>query len=281
LKIILFISALLILFSGCSSVYADKVGANRETSEKRGVSENSEIFFLLLAMDLETKELFSDSAEVFNSLYKDGAGDRYSVEYLRSLNNSGQFVKVIEEAYLLNLNEDDHIREVAKALFALRDYENSISTLKSINLLKEIDYRFLAEACFKSGKFNEAVEYLQDAYRLEPSKDLMLSLAKVLYIYFGKSEEAIANLREHERIHGYDEDISSYLAKIYVESSKFNEATKIYRELYNKTSKDDYAISLVDIFSKTSNTDGLIEFLEESRFNNELLLRLYMAKKKI
>lgn len=271
----------MILFSGCSSVYADKVGANRETSEKRGVSENSEIFFLLLAMDLETKELFSDSAEVFNSLYKDGAGDRYSVEYLRSLNNSGQFVKVIEEAYLLNLNEDDHIREVAKALFALRDYENSISTLKSINLLKEIDYRFLAEACFKSGKFNEAVEYLQDAYRLEPSKDLMLSLAKVLYIYFGKSEEAIANLREHERIHGYDEDISSYLAKIYVESSKFNEATKIYRELYNKTSKDDYAISLVDIFSKTSNTDGLIEFLEESRFNNELLLRLYMAKKKI
>jgi len=267
---------LLISFTNCSSISSSNL-TKPTTQQDRKISLQEENAILLLAMDYSVRGQNMISAELFKQLYLKGAGDRYLIEYLKSLNKSGQYLKTIEEGEKFKVTDDDGMREIGNSFLVLGDYNKALEEYLKIKSPKENDLRVIAEIYFRNRDYKNSIKYLEKAYSLNPAKDIVLNLAKISYIYLGDREKAISYLNSHNKLYKFDRDVAKYLGKLYKDNGQYNEALKIYRELYAKEPTDEVAISIIQVLSYLSDRDELISFLEKSQFNNELLFRLYMS----
>ncbi len=263
------------VFTSCSSVYA-----NRSTPhQKEAQSIQLENTLLLVAIDSQLRGNTLLSASLFQELYTKTQKQEYFTEYLKALNESNQFSKVIEESKKVAIIKDENIREVAKSYFFIGDYPEALKEYKRIKDFEENDYRFLAEIYFKLKNYQMAVKYIEKAYQINQAPELVLSMAKIEYLYLANLKRAIYLLNSHNRLYMFNDEVAEYLAKLYREDKNYEEALSIYKTLYNKSLNNQFAISIIELLSYLSKTDELIKFLKETNYNNDLLLRLYMSNK--
>ncbi|HIC10322.1 MAG TPA: hypothetical protein EYO61_03065 [Campylobacterales bacterium] len=269
-----YISLFLILFSftNCSSININR----QQVYSSDSSNENS---LLLLAMDYRIHGNFQESSKLFKKLYTSTHKKGYLVEYFKTLNEGGFFSKVIEESKNFQIDSDEERREVGKSYFLLQDFPNALKMYSEISNPIDMDFRFLAEIYFQLKDYKKAFENIQKAYQIDPAPELVLSMAKIEYIYFGNIQKAISLLNSHNKLYQFSDEVAQYLAKIYRDIGKNVEALEIYRELYKKRQKEEYAIAIIELLSYLSKTDELIEFLEKSQVSSELLLRLYMSNR--
>jgi tetratricopeptide (TPR) repeat protein len=275
---------IILFFPSCSSVYADKLGKKEGVPavKRERVSSPDENFLLLLSLDLELRGDVINSTEGFKRLFEETRDRDYSLEYIRLLNFTGRYEKLISEFVRLEIErDDDHLRELATAYIGNQELERAVETLQQLQNIGEMDYRVLAEINFQLQNYDNALSFIKEAYRLSGSPELAISISKILYIYLNREDEAISTILSHHKIHGYNRETALHLAQIYTETERYREAIELFREAYRESGDVQIAKRVIKLYSYLSDTTGIMEFLEESGFNNELLLRIYMSQKMV
>ena len=286
IKIVLLSMIIMGLFSNCAT--------NSDLTNKPAYSQKDEIkfkdenFYLLVALDSEMRGNYQTSSDTYLLLYEKTDKQYYLNEYVKILNYEQKYEDLIKFVNENKENPDFKVEEVQ--LEVVQAYANLSDNSGAIKLLLELikkspteeNYKLLAELYFREKSYENSLIYLQKAYILNNSVELMESISRLLYVYLGRKEEAILNLETHTRIYGCNVQLCISLANIYGDSGQLDSMLRIYRNLYdqNLENQDVYAQKVIDILKYKNDYENLIIFLEETKFDNDLLLQLYSLNKK-
>jgi len=142
-----------------------------------------------------------------------------------------------------------------------------------------IDYELSASPYILSGDYKKAVELLKKAYEKTYNEDILLKIVILLSDYMGESNQAVKLLEEHKKLYDCSEKLCIKLLEIYTKEQNIDGLLAVYKDLYNKTKKDIYAIKLIEGYIYKEDFDRAIEFLKRNYHNDELLYEVYLAKK--
>ena len=107
----------------------------------------------------------------------------------------------------------------------------------------------------------------------------MEKIAIILYVNLQRQKDAIAQLETHSRINGCSEFICSKLIGFYSNDNNIEGLLSTYLRLYKINSSKDIAIKIIQIYGYKKDYPEMIEFLQESQIDNDLLLQLYIQYK--
>jgi len=282
-KVILFISITLFV-TNCSVKSADVGEQNSKNySVKKFKDEN---FYLLLALDQELKGDINGSNNTFYKLYGETGNIEYLREHLALLNLQGNHNQVIE---FVTSSEERSIKNSIDIARVLTDaYIKSGNNRKAIEtFLKVIDYsdresdfQLLAELYFQNRDYENSLKYMRKAYLVDNKPEYMEGVSKLLYLYVGRTKEAIRNLETHKLMYGCNKFLCLYLINFYSDMDNVPMVIDTYKDLYKSSGESRFALKVINIYKQQGNYPELIEFLNSSSFDNMMLLKIYMTQKK-
>ena len=123
------------------------------------------------------------------------------------------------------------------------------------------------------------MKYLESAYSVAYDENILADLTTIMYLKLGKKKEAIAYLESHSRIHGCTIKVCEKLAAFYSDMDNTAGYISTYKRLYKYSKDTKYGSAIVKAYAYNRDNYQLITFLEESGFDDALLLRAYMAQK--
>jgi len=272
-RVIAFIVTLLFM-SACSS-------QPPRPSQKVFAEED---LYIMYALDAQQHRNYKMASEVYELLYEKAKKKEYLYRSLENEIVAKEYTSVIKK--IDDITDDD-----------LEDFK--LTRLKIISLIelgeltraKELavklakksgdanDYILAADAYIKNREFTLALKYLDSAYMQEYNEKILDKISIILYVNLHKSKEAIARLETHSRIHGCSELICNRLIGFYSNENNIDGLLSVYKRLYEKTKSVAVAKKIIQIYSYKREYLKLIDFLEESRADDEVLLQLYVAAK--
>lgn len=277
LKSSLFIS-LLLLISGCSSVEPPKIKGSQKVFE-------DEDFYILSALTLEENRDHNSSSKIFNTLYIKTGKKEYLYRSLRNdlaANQNERAINRIDEIILDKIEEFELVRikiiALVRAEKLIEAKELAIKLVASSNSVD--DYLLLSDIYVKLKQYETALKYLEGAYIKDYNEKILEKMAVVLYVNLERKKEAIAQLETHSRIHGCSKIICSKLIGFYSNDNNVDGLLSTYLRLYKIDSSKDIGEKIVQIYGYKKNYEKMIEFLEENKINNEILLQLYIQTKR-
>ncbi len=279
-KIIVFTVSLFV-FSGCLGL-SSKPAPVIKSSEKVFEHEDTYIMFALRA---EQVHEYAAAASMFNTLYE----KTNKKEYLyRSLQNelhaekNAEVVAKVDEVLDESLDDFTLLRMKIIALIQLHELEKAKEL--AIRLVEKSkmadDYILLSDIYVKQKKFNMAIKYLESAYTQNYNEKILDKMAIILYVNLQRKKDAIAQLETHSRVHGCSELICSRLAGFYSNDNNIEGLLSVYLRLYELDKNDDIAQKIVQIYAYKKEYVKLMDFLEKSKYDDPLLLQLYIKAKK-
>lgn len=277
LKSSLFIAALM-LISGCSFVESPKIKGSQKVFE-------DEDFYILSALTLEESRDHNSSSKIFNTLYIKTGKKEYLYRSLRNdlaANQNERAINRIDKIILDKIEEFELVRIKIIALIRAEKFteakELAVKLVASSNSVD--DYLLLSDIYVKLKQYETAIKYLEGAYIKDYNEKILEKMAVVLYVNLERKKEAIAQLETHSRIHGCSKIICSKLIGFYSNDNNVDGLLSTYLRLYKIDSSKDIGEKIVQIYGYKKNYEKMIEFLEENKINNEILLQLYIQTKR-
>ncbi len=274
----LFISlALLVLYVGCGAKPSVETNINQKTFEK-------EDMYILIALRLEQLKDYKSSADVFNALYEQTKRKEYLYRSLRNnlaANNNKKVVLKVNQIAKNNIDDFELVRIKIVALVKLEKLkEAKILALRLVQKTKLIDdYLLVSELYVKLKEFNTAVKYLESAYIKDYNEKILDKMAIILYVNLERQREAIAQLETHSRIYGCSRIICSRLIGLYSNENNIEGLLSTYLRIYKVNPHKIIAQKIVQLYSYKKDYKNMIDFLQKSRVDDELLLQLYVQFK--
>ncbi|MCF6309636.1 MAG: hypothetical protein L3J19_04050 [Sulfurimonas sp.] len=152
--------------------------------------------------------------------------------------------------------------------------------LKLVQKSKEIDdYLLVSEIYVKLKHFDTAVKYLESAYIKDYNEKILDRMSIVLYVNLQRKKDAIAQLETHSRIYGCSKMICSRLIGFYSNDNNIDGLLSTYLRLYKIDPNKNIAKKIVQIYGYKKDYLKMIDFLRESKIDDELLLQLYVQSK--
>ncbi len=142
-----------------------------------------------------------------------------------------------------------------------------------------IDYELSASPYILSGDYSKAVDLLTVAYNKTYNEDILMKITVLLANYMNNVTKATRLLEKHRTMHQCSEKLCGQLLEIYSKEQDVTSLIKIYKDLYKKTSKEIYAVKLVESYVYLREFDKAIDFLQNDYNNDELLYEIFLAKK--
>ncbi|WP_200764113.1 tetratricopeptide repeat protein [Nitrosophilus alvini] len=269
----------LLFISGCSIKKPD----TKETKCCQKVFEKED-FYIMSALYFQQKGYYQDAAELFKELYKKTERPEYKIEEIKLLIAMKKYKSAKEEILKLQKSFPDNaqlFRLLSLVYFHLKDYKNAEkSILKAIKLKSNPqDYEFLASMYMSQKKYEAALKYYQSAYAINHDEKLVDRMATIMFLYLNKKKDAIAYLETHTRMYGCSFVLCNKLASFYGALNDVDGMISVYKRMYERYNEDDIAKKLVELYIFKRDYKNAIEFLEKSKFNDELLLDLYKIQK--
>ncbi|MBD3823063.1 MAG: hypothetical protein IE916_00945 [Epsilonproteobacteria bacterium] len=276
-KISLFLFILL-LFAGCSSKTSHAINPAQKIFEE----EDQYILFALRAEELQE---FNASASIYYTLYERSKKDEYLLRALRSdlsAKNNEKVLALIDEMTKGSLENPVLVRLKIVALLQMqRIKEAKELSIALVNRTNEVDDYILVSDIYSSEKnFNMSLKYLESAYAKNYDERVLDKMSIVLYVDLARKNDAIAQLETHIRVHGCSELICARLAGFYSDKNDIEGLLSIYLKLYGISQNSDIADRIVKIYRYKGDEIRLIEFLQESKSNDALLLQLFINTKR-
>lgn len=250
------------------------------------INANKDDLYAILALDAKYRGDPYTAAKYFHKLYLDTRNPNFAYEAIRDYGA----IKAYKKLYsLLEQAGKDHPedlnlkRYLAAYYIDTKHYKEANQLLKSIPKSSQQDIANADEALRAStllglGKTKEALHFFRKRYEKEKSTQNALTLFRLL-LSVGKEDEAIALLQNHTDFIGCDEKICINLIALYKERNEVEPIIKLTKKLYQTTHKASYANMLLDLYRYIDDKDRAIAFLEQSHFNDRLLLDLYLNQK--
>ncbi len=272
------IPVMILLLTGCSS----KFGQNEPAGNlKSFIGEDKMIF---QALSLAKAGIYEKSSAVYKELYDQSHKSEYLLEYFKQQYHLKRYKPLLKElqSYLEEAPHNKHLLRyqvaVLSALQEIEEAKKAAFTLLAVTKEPQ-DYQRVASLYLIQNNYISALKYLESAYAIDKNEDILSDLTTIMYLKLGQKREAISYLESHSRIHGCSVKICQKLASFYGDMDDTLGMISIYKRLYALTKQAEYAQRIIQAYAYNRDNYNLVRFLEESAFNDELLLRLYMAQK--
>ena len=158
----------------------------------------------------------------------------------------------------------EHFFEALKQK-AIENYEKALAELKECQKLqpdKAVVYFELGQTYLKLKKTEEAISSFQQSNRLEPNRQW--TLVALLNAYYANKNYEDAILVAKKLVE-FDTSYNDYLAKIYLETRKYDELLSLLDQLDAKLGINQYRNGLrQEVYALTHNPEGEIETLKQA-----------------
>ncbi|MGE4420473.1 MAG: tetratricopeptide repeat protein [Sulfurimonas sp.] len=273
-----FFIVVMILISGCSLMNQP------ETKGYQKIFEDEDIY-ILNALQLEESGDHNSSSNIFNTLYIKTGKKEYLYRSLRNDLAANQNERVINRVDEIAADKIEDFELIRIKIFALIREERLVEAKElSIRLVafsnNVEDYLLVSEIYVKLKQFNTALKYLESAYIKNYNEKILEKIAVILYVNLERKKDAIAQLETHSRIHGCSKFICSKLIGFYSNDNNIEGLLSTYLRLYKIDSSKDIGEKIVQIYGYKKDYPKMIQFLEQSKINNEILLQLYIQTKR-
>ncbi|MDD5401522.1 MAG: hypothetical protein PHQ93_10075 [Sulfurimonas sp.] len=275
---IVLLAAGIALFSGCFSM---KDGLQIKSSEKKFANED---IFILSALYLEELGDYNSSSVLFNTLYEQTGKKEYFYRSLRDDLTANENERVIRRVDEITKGKIVDFELARMKIAALVKDDNLVYAKELANKLVETskstdDYLMLSEIYIKLKEYDAALRYLEGAYIKEYDELILEKMAIILYVNLDRKKDAIAQLETYSRIHGCSEVICSKLLGFYSNDNNIEGLLSTYLRLYKMDGSKEIAQKIVQIYGYKKDFVKIVEFLEESKADDELLLQFYVQAK--
>lgn len=275
-RIFLFIF-LSMFFVACST----KQEASPQSNKKVFAEEDTYIMFALRAEQVKN---YKTAAELFAELYDNSEKKEYFYRSLQDSYLAKDYERVINIAdrYTQDTLQDRKLSRLKIASLAESGKISQAQTL-AIALAKETkdaeDYILTADVYIKNRQYDEALKYLEGAYAKNYNEKILDKISIILYMNLSRKKEAIAELETYTHIHGCTELICNRLIGIYSNENNIDGLLSVYKRKYAQEKDSEIAKKIIQIYGYRRDYISLMNFLEESHEDNELLLQLYLSAK--
>lgn len=253
----------------------------KNTGKKVFEEEDTYIMFALRAEQLHE---YSAAASMFTTLYEKSDIKEYLYRSLQNDLAAKHNKKVVSKVDAIldeKFNDFVLIRIKIIALIQLQELESAKeNALKLVSLSNEVDdYILVSDIYIKQKKYDTAIKYLESAYTQNYSEKILDKMSIVLYINLQRKKDAIAQLETHSMVHGCSKLICSRLISFYSNENNIDGLLSTYLRLYAIDSSDEVSKRIIQIYGYQKEHIKLMNFLEESKSDNKILLELYISLK--
>lgn len=259
------------------------------TTQPKVVAPNEKVFdkedlYIMLALNAELGNDFLTAAKRFDVLYEKSLKKEYLYRSLQNYLRAKQYetvVKKVDENIQNGLQDRTLVRLKIVALMEM----GKLDTAKklAIALAKKTqnadDYLLTSNVYIKNQEFSTALKYLESAYMKEYNEKILDKMAIILYVNLHKKKDAIAYLETHTRVHGCSKLICNRLIGFYSNENNIEGLLSVYKRLYNMTKEKSIVQKIMRIYAYKRDYVKMIDFLEETKADDELLLELYIRGK--
>ena len=277
LKVFLSMFAVLLLAS-CSA----KIGPDELKSNKKIFAD--EDMYIMFALRAEQLKEYSSASSIFDTIYEKSQRKEYLYRSLQNDLAAKDNEKVITRVNEISNGSLEDFALIRMKIIALmrvdRLKEAKLLAIDLVKLSNDVnDYMLVSEIYVKLKKYDIAVKYLESAYVQNYNEKVLDKMSIVLYVNLQRQKDAIAQLETHTRIHGCSQLICRRLIGFYSNENNIDGLLSVYLRLYSINSDREIAKKIVQIYGYKKEYLKLIDFLEESKSDNELLIQLYINSK--
>ncbi|WP_457744719.1 hypothetical protein [Sulfurimonas sp.] len=270
------IVAIALLFVSCAT--HEKI---LKPNEQAFVGEDTYIMFALRAEQLKD---YKSAASLFEKLYNKSSKKEYLYHFLANELRAKENQKVINKVNELTQGSLSDPKLVRYKIIAL--IENSKldkAKILAIHLATQTknadDYLLASDVYIKKKQFDMALKYLDSAYVEEYNEKILDKMAVLLYSNLNRKKDAIAYLETHTRVHGCSPLICNRLIGIYSNENNIDGLLSAYKRLYRVEKKEVIAKKIMQIYAYKKDYVQMINFLEDTKADDEVLLQLYITGK--
>jgi len=250
-------------------------------NEQAFAGEDTYIMFALRAEQLKD---YKSAAILFEKLNDKSSKKEYLYRSLENELRAKENQKVIDKVNELtegSLNDPKLVRYKIIALIELRKLDEA--KILAISLAKQTrnadDYLLASDVYIKKKEFDMALKYLNSAYVQDYNEKILDKMAILLYVNLHRKKDAIAYLETHTRIHSCSKRICNRLIGIYSNENNIEGLLSTYKRLYNVDKKEAIAKKIMQIYAYKRDYVQMINFLEDTKADDEVLLQLYITGK--
>jgi len=275
--IFLFGALMLSIFGGCTATQPSAQKGHEKAFEY-------EDMYILSALHLEEIGDYENSSSLFSTLYKESNKKEYLYRSLKNnlaAKDNERAISRIDEISGDSVDDFELARIKIIALMRLdRLTEAKELGMRLVEKSKSADdYLLVSDIYVKLKEYNIALKYLEGAYVKDYNEKILEKMAIILYVNLERKKDAIAQLESHSRINGCSATICNKLIGFYSNDNNIEGLLSTYLRLYKIDPSKDTANKIVQIYGYKKDYPKMIEFLEESGGDNELLLQLYIQVK--
>ena len=269
--------ALLMVLAGCGAKPSASIKGHEKAFEKEDI-------YILIGLRSEQLKEYTASSDIFDTLYEKTEKKEYLYRSLKNdlaANKNEKVIIKIDKFFEKDLGDSVLMR---MKIIALIKQDNLLDAkelgLELVQKTKAIDdYLLVSEIYVKLKKFDTAVKYLESAYIKDYNEKILDKMSIVLYVNLQRRKDAIAQLETHSRVHGCSKMICSRLIGFYSNDNNIDGLLSTYLRLYKIDSNKGIAQKIVQIYGYKKDYLKMIDFLQTSKTDDELLLQLYIQLK--
>ena len=240
--------------------------------------------YIMFALRAEQERSYKTAADLFAQLYDKSEKKEYFYRSLQDSYLAKDYETVITTAdrYTQDVLQDRKLARLKIASLAELEKIEEANTL-AVALAKETkeaeDYILTADVYIKNHQYDEALKYLEGAYAIDHNEKILDKISIILYVNLSRKKEAIAELETYTHIHGCTEVICNRLIGIYSNENNIDGLLSVYKRKYAQQPDSEIAKKIIQIYGYKRDYINLMNFLEESHEDDELLLQLYLSAK--
>ncbi len=245
-------------------------------------SFENEDYMIVEALDKQMSGHGDSAVEIYEELYAKSGKLNYLIEATRIsflAHDAGKTEQLLEVG-LEKAPKNSNLRRIEIGFLngEGRDKEAKKRALSLIRDDKSVRNLKIAGSLYLQSKSYElALKYFESAYRIDSDEGSLLHIVDIEYNYLGKRDAAIALLETHIAMQGCEKNSCFKLIGIYGKHKNINGVISTYKKLYSRFKDEEYARKVIELLVYLKDKKGAIEFLDESGYNPEMLLDIYLS----
>lgn len=266
---------LVFLLVGCSIKEPNLTQVGQKSFE-------NEDYMILLALEHQREGNNKGAIQIYKTLYEKSEKVNYLVEAVKIsfLTNDIKSTELILADALEKAPKNRELQRIQIG-FLIKQEKYKEAEIKSLELLKqeksERNLKIAGTIYFQVKSYTLALKYFESAYSINSDENSLLYIIDILYNYLDKKEDAIALLETHIRMNSCETNTCYKLIEIYGKEKNINGLISTYKRLYKRFGNDEYAKKVIELLIYTKDKNRAVSFLEESGYNQEMLLDIYVS----
>ncbi|MDR2152869.1 MAG: hypothetical protein LBO72_08610 [Helicobacteraceae bacterium] len=247
-------------------------------------AEYSRDLYEMLATDAQNRMDHNASAAYRRVIYIN-EGDKLSrYRWIETLLIAQNYDETIQEATAALKKDDDVFlrRVLAASYYAKGDLKNAIINAKALAKKEQsLDaYLLLGDLYALNKESAKALKAYRSAYAIAPNEVALDKMATILANNLGKPKDAIAYYETHISERGCGEFLCARLASLYAKLNDASGVARTYKRIYKLRPDRVIGEKIIELYLVDKDYKSLSAWLEETRFNDDILLELYRNDKR-